>query len=310
MRELNYKYNGKELQETGMYDYGWRQYMPDVGRWMQLDPLADIPHSVSMSPYATVANNPLRFIDPDGMDWVESANGNVIWRDDVTAENYQNKGVLKKGEIYRGTSYEREKVWSNVNVRGNIENGIMKEVYGENGKMTYTNQTPWVDKAFEEMAKNISETGSNPEITKYWNYTQMPEAAARGDKWAQSVLKEDQTPWCAAFVNCNLETSGIEGTKFATAYSFKKYGQDLGREKPFYGSIAVMNYSHVGFVVGINKDGRIILLGGNQGNAVNLSPNGQSSVIKYVYPKGYNPSGIALPRYNLTGRSLTGATSR
>lgn len=21
----NYKYNGKELQETGMYDYGWRQ---------------------------------------------------------------------------------------------------------------------------------------------------------------------------------------------------------------------------------------------------------------------------------------------
>ncbi|MFA7469914.1 MAG: RHS repeat-associated core domain-containing protein, partial [Weeksellaceae bacterium] len=28
----NYKYNGKELQETGLYDYGWRQYMPDIGR--------------------------------------------------------------------------------------------------------------------------------------------------------------------------------------------------------------------------------------------------------------------------------------
>lgn len=24
-----YKYNGKELQETGMYDYGVRMYMPD-----------------------------------------------------------------------------------------------------------------------------------------------------------------------------------------------------------------------------------------------------------------------------------------
>ncbi|MDR6160279.1 RHS repeat-associated protein [Chryseobacterium sp. SLBN-27] len=34
-----YKYNGKELQETGMYDYGWRQYMPDLGRWIQSDPL-------------------------------------------------------------------------------------------------------------------------------------------------------------------------------------------------------------------------------------------------------------------------------
>ncbi|WP_223605625.1 RHS repeat domain-containing protein [Chryseobacterium sp. OSA05B] len=28
----NYKYNGKELQETGMYDYGARMYMPDIGR--------------------------------------------------------------------------------------------------------------------------------------------------------------------------------------------------------------------------------------------------------------------------------------
>lgn len=178
------------------------------------------------------------------------------------------------------------------------------------GRLARKASRPLVDRAFEEMSKGISETGGNPEITKYWQYTQIKDAAAKGDNWAKSVLKEDQSPWCAAFVNYNLEASGVKGTNSALAFSFKKYGQDLGNGTPVYGAIAVMNYSHVGIVVGINQDSRVIILGGNQGNAVNLSPNGQSSVIKYVYPNGYNSSNLALPIFNLKGRSLTNATSR
>ncbi|KUJ49919.1 RHS repeat-associated core domain-containing protein [Chryseobacterium sp. JAH] len=37
----NYKYTGKELQETGMYDYGARFYMPDIGIWGVIDPLVE-----------------------------------------------------------------------------------------------------------------------------------------------------------------------------------------------------------------------------------------------------------------------------
>lgn len=61
-----FKFGGKELQENGMYDFGARIYMPDIGRWGAVDPLAE--KYPSLSPYVYVANNPINAIDPDGRD--------------------------------------------------------------------------------------------------------------------------------------------------------------------------------------------------------------------------------------------------
>ncbi|MEM6696805.1 MAG: RHS repeat-associated core domain-containing protein, partial [Bacteroidota bacterium] len=73
-RDHNYGYNGKEEQNElslNWSDYGARNYDASLGRWMNIDPLAD--KYVGLSPYNYVANNPLVFVDPDGKDIVLAA---------------------------------------------------------------------------------------------------------------------------------------------------------------------------------------------------------------------------------------------
>ncbi|BAP32263.1 cell well associated RhsD protein [Chryseobacterium sp. StRB126] len=67
----NYKYGylENELQETGMYDMNARSYMPDLGRFVQHDPLS----SLSLDAYGYAFNNPIAIKDPTGL-FGESAN--------------------------------------------------------------------------------------------------------------------------------------------------------------------------------------------------------------------------------------------
>lgn len=83
-----YKYNGKELQETGMYDYGARMYMPEIGRWGVVDPLAE--KYAGRSPYEYCFSNPINYTDPDGMGAEPPVNGLEYFKDD-TGEYFWNQ---------------------------------------------------------------------------------------------------------------------------------------------------------------------------------------------------------------------------
>jgi RHS repeat-associated protein len=77
----NFKYNGKELQSEefsggiglNWYSYGMRDYDPQIGRFLRLDPLSQ--RFVSLTPYQYASNDPVKNIDLDGLEAMEA-----VWR--------------------------------------------------------------------------------------------------------------------------------------------------------------------------------------------------------------------------------------
>ncbi|MBN9259460.1 MAG: TIGR02594 family protein [Hyphomicrobium sp.] len=102
----------------------------------------------------------------------------------------------------------------------------------------------------------------------------------------------DETAWCAAFVGVCLERAGIASTRSLRARSYLDWGAPA--DPPSAGAIVVLQrgsdpaLGHVGFLVGMTGT-HVIILGGNQANAVNVSAFDQNLVLGFRQP-GSSPA--------------------
>ena len=122
-----YGYNGKELQsESGMYDYGARFYMADIGRWGVQDPLSE--KFFDFNNYNYVLNNPIKFVDKDGMDvYLLSEEGKFILAKKQKGDDLVYGYNSKTGSIND----------NNGDKKGDYKDGIRIKTEGLVGQLQY-----------------------------------------------------------------------------------------------------------------------------------------------------------------------------
>lgn len=117
----------------------------------------------------------------------------------------------------------------------------------------------------------------NPKIIEWWIKI-------------RAHFTDDETPWCAGFVGGVLEECGIKSSRSASARSYLKWGRKpdkiaIGAVVVFWRKSINSPYGHVGFFVGVDRSGNILVLGGNQGNKVSIVPISKNRLLDYRWPE-------------------------
>jgi RHS repeat-associated protein len=116
--ENEYRFSTKRYNAAwGLYDYGYRHYSPDLGRWMSMDPIRE---RGGVNLYAGMMNNHLSFIDPIGL-----ANqkrecritiyvGHLFGNRDANSQISDNdqQAAVARGEVEEGHKPDDMEEWS------------------------------------------------------------------------------------------------------------------------------------------------------------------------------------------------------
>ena len=142
--------------------------------------------------------------------------------------------------------------------------------------ISHDDSPPWLKAARREIGvKERPGNENHPRILEYFRATRYHAQA-------------DEVPWCAAFVCFCLEQVGVRSTKSARAASFADWGNDCELTD---GAVVVFSKAdpdaggsgHVAFCVGVEGDS-VLVLGGNQANAVCVAKRPRSRIVAVRWP--------------------------
>lgn len=124
-QENRYKYNGKELQSSEFsdgsgldeYDYGARFYDQQIGKWGVIDPKVEKYNMIS--PYSYAMNDPILYVDPNGMDnvvYLQVLKSAQLSKKDINGiikqanANFKQLGLKTQVKLFKGTEINMSKI--------------------------------------------------------------------------------------------------------------------------------------------------------------------------------------------------------
>ena len=161
------------------------------------------------------------------------------------------------------------------------------------GKMPELQELPWIAEARKHIGLKETLGPKTNGVISGW-LTKL-----------KAWWSDDTTPWCGTFAATCVSSAGLPIPK--DWYRAKAWlDLPVAINRPAYGCVVVFSREgggHVGFVVGKDQHGNLMVLGGNQGDMVCIKPFPPGRVAGYRWPSSYPSAGrFVLPLLDSDGR--------